>query len=98
MSIFQDFLYENQAIGGFTNKEFKTHFEYRVSEGNAPRQGDWGIQNGFEHEIAVCDGSVRFANVKKTVAYVLVGQDDFTGELIVEKWAIKHNWKRAEAA
>ena len=47
MSIFQDFLYENKAIGGFTNKEFKTHFEYRVSEGNAPRQGDWGIQNGL---------------------------------------------------
>jgi len=89
MSYFQSL----DAIGEFIIPEFKTRFEYRISTGDAPRQGDWGIRNGFAHEIAVCDGSVRFANVKKTVAYVAIGED-WDGKPIVEKWQIKHIWKK----
>lgn len=91
MATFQNFL---STDGVFVEKEFGHEFEYRVSKGEAPIQGDWGIKNGFEHEIAICDGTVRFANVKKTVAYVLVDEDAF-GNLIVEKWKIKHKWRRA---
>ena len=89
MSYFQT----TDAIGEFIIPEFKTRFEYRISTGDAPRQGDWGIRNGFAHDIAVCDGSVRFANVKKTVAYVAIGED-WDGKPIVEKWQIKHIWKK----
>lgn len=87
MSVFNGSYEDNNACGSFKNTQYGTHFEYRVSKGLAPNQGDWGIKNGFKHEIAVCDGSVRFANVKKTVAYVLVDEDD-NGDLVIEKWAI----------
>ena len=83
----------NCAIGEFIIPEFKTRFEYRISTGDAPIQGDWGIQHGFAHEIAMYDGSVRFANVKKTVAYVVIGEDGDC-KPIVEKWKIKHIWKK----
>lgn len=83
----------NRAIGEFREKEFGKHFEYRISEGTAPGQGEWGIKHGFKHEIAICDGSVRFANVKKTVAYVCIDEDEY-GNPVVEKWNIKHDWKR----
>jgi len=87
MSYFQS----NCAIGEFELPEFNTRFEYRVSDGTAPGQGDWGLKNGFLHEIAVCDGSIRFANVKKTVAYVVI-DEDAEGKPVIEKWKIKHIW------
>jgi len=81
------------AIGQFIIPEFGTQFEYRNSNGTAPGQGDWGIKNGYPHEIAICDGSVRFAIVKKTVAYVVIDQDE-NGLPVVEKWTIRHIWKK----
>lgn len=89
MAYFND---SSKAIGGFEEKEFGKFFEYRISDGNTPRQGTYGIDNGFTHEIAICDGSVRFANVKKTVAYVIVDEDEF-GNPVIEKWKIKNIWK-----
>lgn len=81
------------AIGEFVLPEFGTRFEYRISKGDAEGQGDWGIRNGFPHEIAVCDGSVRFAIVKKTVAYVAIDEDE-DGKPVVEKWKIRHVWSK----
>lgn len=83
----------NDAIGEFTIVGYGTWYEYRISKGDAPMQGTWGIDNGFKHEIMVCDGSVRFCNIKKTVAYIAVGEDEY-GKPIVEKWKIKHNWMK----
>jgi len=91
MSIFQSSYDDNKAIGEFYNGF--AYFEYCVSRGDAPNQGDWGIKNGFLHEIAMCDGSIRFANVKKTVAYVCTDEDD-EGKPVVEKWQIKHRWMK----
>ena len=93
MAIFQSSYDENKAIGEFRLLNYNTYFEYKLSEGTAPGQGTWGIDNGFLHEIAIFDGSIRFANVKKTVAYVAVDEDD-DGKPVVEKWLIKHTWKR----
>jgi hypothetical protein len=42
MSIFKGSYEENNACGEFKIVEFGTHFEYRVSKGNAEGQGDWG--------------------------------------------------------
>lgn len=86
------FFNETIANGGEFYNGF-AYFEYRVSTGAAPFQGEWGIENGFKHEIAICDGSVRFANIKKTVAYVCIDEDD-CGKPIVEKWKIKQIWAR----
>lgn len=84
------FFKETVTNGGMFYNGF-ANFEYRVSTGDAPFQGTWGIENGFKHEIAICDGSVRFANIKKTVAYVCIGEDEM-GKPIVEKWSIKRIW------
>lgn len=95
MSFFPGSYDENRAMGCFEEKEFGKYFEYRISDGTAEGQGDWGIKHGFTHEIAICDGSVRFANVKKTVVYVCVDSDE-DGNPIVEKWNIKNHriWER----
>lgn len=90
MAYFNGSYEENKACGMFYNGI--ANFEFRISEGNAEKQGTWGIENGFKHEIAMIDGSVRFANIKKTVAYVCTGIDDDTNEPVVEKWSIKHIW------
>ena len=84
--------YFNTAVieGGMFYNGF-ANFEYRVSKGEAEGQGTWGIEHGFKHEIAMCDGSVRFANVKKTVAYICTGIDDMY-KPVVEKWNIKQIW------
>jgi hypothetical protein len=84
--------YFNNTItnGGLFNNGL-ANFEYRVSTGDAEGQGTWGIENGFKYEIAMSDGSVRFANIKKTVAYVCIDIDDLC-KPIVEKWKIKHVW------
>jgi len=93
MSYFRGSYIENRAMGSFTEREFGKHFEFRLSDGTSPRQGTYGLDHGFQHEIAMCDGSVRFANVKKTVAYVVVNEGE-DGSPIVEKWQIKdyHVW------
>jgi hypothetical protein len=95
MSYFRGSYIENRAMGSFTEKEFGKHFEFRLSDGTALLQGTYGLDHGFQHEIAMCDGSVRFANVKKTVAYVVVDEDDFSNP-VVEKWQIKDHiiWER----
>ena len=92
MAVFEGDYSENKAIGQFKN-EFGHYFEFRISEGNAPLQGDYGLRHGFQHEVAVGDGSVRFANVKKTVAYICIDEDD-TGKPVVEKWKIKTIWAK----
>jgi len=81
----------NIAIGEFKELEHGQYFEYRISQGNAPLQGDYGLRHGLPHEIAMCDGSVRFANVKKTVAYICVDENE-QGLPVIVKWNIKSLW------
>lgn len=45
------------------------------------------------HEIAMSDGSFRFARVLKTVVYIVVDEDEF-GAPVVEKWDVKAIWAR----
>jgi hypothetical protein len=97
VAIFEGTYTDNKATGEFRETEFGKFFEYRISEGNAPLQGKWGIENGFKHEVAMCDGSVRFANVKKTVAYICTDvdyTDDGIEIPLIEKWKIKHIWMK----
>lgn len=77
--------------GMFTEKDHGKNFEYRASAGNFA---------GMPHEIFVGDGStngnfVRYGRVLKTVAYVVVDEDEF-GAPVIEKWNIKPEWARAE--
>lgn len=74
------------VAGAFNEKEFGHAFEY-ISEFN-----EW---SGMPHLLFVGHGQTRQAEVKKTVAYVVVDEDDF-GKPVIEKWFIKHGWARAE--
>ena len=82
MAHFQDIDYRTVA-GEFEN-EF-ARFEYRANTRTDI--------NDFPHEIAMSDGSFRFAKVLKTVVYVVVDEDEF-GNPVVEKWDIKAVWAR----
>lgn len=51
-----------------------------------PSKNPWGLSHGLPHEIDVLDGT-RPANVKKTVAYVSVDEDEY-GKPVLQKWNI----------
>ena len=54
----------------------------------------WGDTFGFPYEVAVGPlGETRYAKIYKTVAYIVVGEDD-NGDPVVEKWQIKMIWKK----
>jgi len=73
-----------ENTGSFIEKEFKCEFTYRSTK------DEWAIEQGYEHEIDVgYTGDVRFANVKRTVAYVLC--DDQDGNTVEQKWLLSKN-------
>ena len=76
--------------GCFNENEYNHIFEYGIrvtdySSGFAPL-------SDFPHIVFVGDKSFRYAEVKKTVAYVVVNQDK-DGNPVVEKWNIKNHRK-----
>ena len=78
-------------IGCFTEKEVGNYFEYSVND-------DMDMPNyyRFPHKVWVGGEGVcgmtgyRYATVKKTVAYIVVDEDD-CGEPVIEKWQLKKN-------
>ena len=73
--------------GQFEEREFGNYFEYRASEGNPA---------GMPHEIFVGPHEdVRFGRVLKTVAYIVVDEDEY-GAPVIEKWDVKSIWAREE--
>ena len=73
-----------ENTGSFIEKEFKHEFTYRVTKDK------WAIEQGYLHEIDCgFNGEIRFANVKKTVAYVLC--DDLDGNAVEQKWTLAKN-------
>lgn len=81
------------VIGMFDEREHGNGFEYSLNDLEVfdPEQ--------FPHKIWVSNlhnQGFRFANVKKTVAYVVVNEDDH-GNPIVERWEIKNHREYARA-
>jgi hypothetical protein len=74
--------------GMFREKEHGNLFEYRASEDNFA---------DMPHEIFVGSGyapdMIRYGRVLKTVAYVVVDEDD-SGNPVIEKWDIASVWAR----
>ena len=71
-------------IGCFVEKEVGNYFEYSVN--------DDPLNNCNEdclHKIWVGDG-YRYGTVKKTVAYIVVDEDEY-GLPVIEKWDLKKN-------
>jgi hypothetical protein len=80
-------------VGRFVEKEYGNYFEYSVND-DGKTFGTDGFMALFAHKVwvggLVNDQGYRYANVKKTVAYICVDEDEF-GAPVVEKWSIKNN-------
>ena len=74
-------------IGQFQEKDYGHYFEYRNADKN---------EFGLPHMV-FCGGinnrEIRFGKVLKTVAYICT-DEGVNGEPIMEKWYIKHNWRK----
>lgn len=71
-------------LGQFTNVHTNRSFEYRKTT------NEWALQHGYTHEIALNFNLIRYANVKATVVYVAVDEDE-RGQSIEQKWRIKQH-------
>ena len=79
---------DSSIIGRFNEKGEGNMFEYSENRED--------FYKSYPHKVWVTtpwhmDSGWRFANVKKTVAYILT--NDENGEDVVEKWYIKKNVK-----
>lgn len=70
---------KNKLSGEFIEKEFGHAFFFRAAEPN---------QFGATHEIETADG-FRYANIKKTVAYVVV-DEAADGSAVFSRWSISN--------
>lgn len=77
----------NRVIGCFQHKETKCRFEFRATD------NEWALEQGFGYEVAVAtqgllsDQGFRFARLLKTVAHILVDENE------VESWPVKFEWR-----
>tara|TARA_Y100000310_G_scaffold103593_1_gene101971 strand:- start:66 stop:401 length:336 start_codon:yes stop_codon:yes gene_type:complete len=83
---------DGSIIGGFTEKEHGKFFEFSSAKDEDYAFGI--VPSDFTHRVWVTspwkmDRGYRMAKVLKTVAYVLVDEDEMTGEAVIEKWYTK---------
>ena len=79
-----------KIIGTFKIKDYNTSFDY---EKNRPLS--WLPTGDYPHRVWVSTNPIgksgwRYANVKKTVAHIVVDEDAY-GQPIIEKWQIKNH-------
>jgi hypothetical protein len=75
------------VLGEFVEKDCGNYFHY--SENN---HCFMDFHKDFPHVVWVggIGQQYRYANVKKTVAYIAVDEDEY-GNAVVEKWKLKKN-------
>ena len=75
-------------VGRFVEREVGNYFEYSLND------DDFDFCKDFAHKVwvggLVNDQGYRYANVKKTVAYIVTDEDEY-GQPVIEKWNIKNN-------
>lgn len=74
-------IHTKNPIGVFVEKEAGNHFEYSLNDDQIP------FGEEFPHKVWVHDG-YRYADVKKTVARIVVDENEY-GQPVIEKWYIK---------
>jgi hypothetical protein len=84
------YTYTKDPIGAFQEKDVGNWFEFSMND----EQDSYSkaIKLNYPHKVWVGGGQIndsgwRYANVKKTVAYVLVDEDE--GGPILERWFLK---------
>jgi len=90
--------YAESPIGCFVEKDTGNCFEYSLHNETVDiAQPQGRLWQNFPHKIWVGGKGVggqrgwRYANVKKTVAYIIVDEDD--GDPVIERWSLKSNIK-----
>ena len=79
------------CIGSFVEKSVGLTHEYSLIEEKDKFHG-WGDNwRYYKHKLWTQDG-YRYALIKKTVAYIVVDEDD-AGLPVIEKWDIKQHYK-----
>ena len=73
------------TIGSFRHRETDVFFEYADRNEVEP-----GWLEGHPYVIFMSDGTYRQAGILKTVAYVVVDEDEY-GNPVTEKWQIKQH-------
>lgn len=85
------YTYTKDPIGQFVEKDTGNYFEYSLNDDDV----DFINKEHYPHKVwvggeGVCGMSgYRYANVKKTVAYIIVDEDE--GGPILERWFLKSN-------
>ena len=93
--------YTQDPIGSFVEKEVGNTFEFSWNKDELEGQAFWGYGN-FPHKVWVASGQIggdsgyRYAEVKKTVVYIAVDEDEY-GKPVIEKWQIKQSQLIADA-
>ena len=83
------YTYTKDPIGAFVERDTNNYFEFSTND------EPMNICEDFPHKVWVGGRGVcgmtgwRYANVKKTVAYICVDEDEF-GLPVIEKWQIKN--------
>jgi len=86
------YTYTEAPVGNLIEKEYGHNFEYSLNN----EQDDYSksIAENYPHKVWVGSGQIggdsgwRYANVKKTVAYIIVDEDDGGGP-VLERWFLK---------
>tara|TARA_A200000159_G_scaffold67366_1_gene62364 strand:- start:1068 stop:1337 length:270 start_codon:yes stop_codon:yes gene_type:complete len=80
------YTHTKDPIGVFVEKDVGNFFEYSHNDDPV------SVCEDFPHKVwvggIVNDQGWRYANVKKTVAYIVTDEDEF-GLPVIEKWDIK---------
>jgi hypothetical protein len=87
------YTYTTDAIGAFVERETGNHFEYSLNN----EQDDYSkfIAKKYPHKVWVGSGQIggdtgwRYANVKKTVCYIITDEDE--NGIVLERWFLKKN-------
>ena len=79
---------DGSIIGSFVEKDKGHLFEYSSNKGGFGALDGWPHRVWVTNPIENIDSGFRYANVKKTVAYIAVDEDEF-GLPVIEKWYLK---------
>lgn len=79
---------DSSIRGCFTHKDHNTFFEFSTAPADEQFFGDYYDSKVWVHAVPDTAGAYRLARVKKTVAYVIVDEDE-NGNPVVEKWMLK---------
>ena len=79
---------DEKVVGVFVEKSVGNYFCYSANTEDSSKE--WPYKVWVTHPILGLDSGWRYAKVLKTVAYLMVDEDEY-GDPVVEKWLIKNN-------